>query len=260
MPTATPTRRERRDAARRERLERERAAAAAATRRRRLTRLGAVVAAAAAVVVVLIAISGGSGGSGGSPAASGPVAGAAASRALLAGIPQRGAVLGDPNAPVRVVEFADLQCPFCRDYDRSVFPGLVKRYVRTGKVRMEFRPLAFIGPDSVRAARVAEAAGQQDRLWDFADLAYHNQGRENSGWATDATLRRIAAAVPGLDVRRAFGARSGTAATNALDAAASLAQRSGVNETPTFLVGRGSSSKAVDAAGLPAAIAAALGA
>jgi protein-disulfide isomerase len=225
-------------------------------RRRRLTRLGAVLGAAAAAVAVLVAVSAGSG----RPAASssGPAAGADATRTLLAGIPQHGIVLGDPKAPVRVVEFADLQCPFCREYTLTVFPGLVRRYVRPGKVRLEFRALAFIGPDSVRAARVAEAAGLQDRLWNVVDLAYRNQGRENSGWATDATLRGVAAAVPGLDAGRVFAQRDGAAVTATLNAAARAAQRSGVTGTPTFLVGRGSALQAVDAAGLPAAIAAAL--
>jgi protein-disulfide isomerase len=262
MPAvAQPNRKQRRDAARRERIAREGALAAAAARRRRLTRLGAVLAAAAIVVAVLVSISASGSGSGskGASRTSSPVTGASATGALLAGIPQKGLVLGDAEAPVRVVEFADLQCPFCRDYTLSTMPDIVKRYVRPGDVRMEFRSLAFIGADSVRAARVAQAAAQQDKLWNFVDLAYRNQGKENSGWATDALLRRLAGAVPGLDADRAFAARDGAAVTGALKAAETLATASGVQSTPTFLVGRGSSLKAVDAAGLEAAIKAAVG-
>jgi protein-disulfide isomerase len=264
MPTATPpTRKQLRDEARRRRTDRERALASAAARRRRLTRLGAVLAAAALVVAGLIVVSGSGSGSGAETAqpagSSVPPAGVRESRAMLAGIPENGITLGDPKAPVRVVEFADLQCPFCRDYTTGVMPRLVRDYVRTGKVRMEFRALAFIGPDSVRAARVAEAAARQDKLWNLVDLAYLNQGRENSGYATDAFLLRLAGAVPGLDVKRVFAERDGAAVSAQLDAADRLATRSGVNSTPTFLVGRGSALKAVDAAGLPAAIKAAVG-
>jgi protein-disulfide isomerase len=259
MSTVTPTRRERRDQARRERLEREQAAAAAATRRRRFTRLGAALGVAAIVVVALIAISSSGGGSKtASNAGSGPVAGAPASRALLAGIPQKGTTLGNANAPVRVVEFADLQCPFCRDFAVNDLPGVVQKYVRPGKVKMDFRSLAFIGPDSERAARVAEAAGQQNKLWNFVDLTYHNQGKENSGWATDAFLKRIAGSVPGLDTTRAFQARNDAAVTAQLKAAETQATSSGVNSTPTFLVGRGNNLTAVDPTGLNAAIKAAL--
>jgi len=263
MTTATPTKKERRDKARQERIAREQAEGARIARRRRFTRLGAVLGAAAVVVAILVAVSSSGGGStastSSSASSSAPVAGTQATRSLLNGIPQKGLTLGNANAPVRVLEFADLQCPFCRDYSLGVMPGLVQKYVRTGKVRMEFHALAFIGPDSVRAARVAEAAGRQNKLWDVADLAYHNQGKENSGWATDAKLRSIAAAVPGLDVNQVFAARNGAAVTAQLKAAGDLATSSGVNETPTFLVGRGSSLKAVDAAGLPAAIKAAVG-
>jgi len=259
MPTvAQPTRKQRRDAARHARVEREAAAAAAAARRRRLTRLGAVLGAAAIVVAVLVAMSASGSGSKAAPRTASSVSGASATSALLAGIPQKGLVLGDAKAPVRVVEFADLQCPFCRDVTLSTMPDIVKRYVRPGDVRMEFRSLAFIGPDSVRAARVTQAAAQQDKLWNFVDLAYRNQGKENSGWATDALLRRLAGAVPGLDADRAFAARNGAAVTGALKAADTLATTSGVQSTPTFLVGRGSSLKAVDAAGLEAAIKAAV--
>ena len=262
MTTATPTKKERRDKARQERIAREQAEGARIARRRRFTRLGVVLGAAAVVVAILVAVSssgGGSTASTSSSASSSAVAGTQASRSLLNGIPQKGLTLGNANAPVRVLEFADLQCPFCRDYSLGVMPGLVQKYVRTGKVRMEFHALAFIGPDSVRAARVAEAAGRQNKLWNVADLAYHNQGAENSGWATDGKLRSIAAAVPGLDVNQVFAARDSAAVTAQLKAASDLATRSGVNETPTFLVGRGSSLKAVDAAGLPAAIKAAVG-
>jgi protein-disulfide isomerase len=262
VTTASPTRKDRRDQARRERVQREQAEAARAARRRRFTRLGAVLGAAAIVVVILVAVSTSGGGktaASSSASSSAPVAGAQAARSLLDGIPQKGLTLGNANAPVRVLEFADLQCPFCRDYSTGVMPGLVQKYVRTGKVRMEFNTLAFIGPDSVRMGRVAEAAAQQNKLWNFVDLVYHNQGTENTSYATDAFMKRLAAAVPGLDVNRAFAARDSAAVTAQLKAASDLATRSGVNETPTFLVGRGSSLKAVDATGLPAAIKAAVG-
>ena len=262
MSTATPTKKERRDQARRERIAREEAEAHRVARRRRFTRLGAVLGAAVVVVVILVAVSssgGGNASTSSSASSSAPVTGAAATQTLLNGIPQKGLTLGNANAPVRVLEFADLQCPFCRDYTLNVMPGLVQKYVRTGKARMEFHTLAFIGPDSVRAGRVVEAAAQQNKLWNAADLTYRNQGTENTGWATDAKLRGIAAGVPGLHATKVFAARNGSAVTAQLKAASDLATRSGVNETPTFLVGRGSSLKAVDAAGLPAALKAAVG-
>src|SRR4051812_37260892 len=107
------TRVEEKDRRRQERLERERADASRARRRRRLGRLGVVVAVAVVLVVVgiVISTSGEDAPSAGTRDASGLV-GAAETRSMLSGIPQSGTVLGDPQAPVTLVEYADLQCPF----------------------------------------------------------------------------------------------------------------------------------------------------
>src|SRR5919201_3597238 len=191
-----PTRQQRREAARAERVEAERAQAAAAQRRRRLLTLGGVLAAAAVIVVVAVVASGGGGDNPSDrPQAaqqtSGAIPGQKESSEMLADIPQQGIYLGKANAPVRLVEFADLQCPYCREYSLQVLPQLVQDYVRSGKVRMEFRNLAFLGNDSVTAGRAASAAARQDRLWNFVDVLYFNQGEENSGYVTSQFLDGI---------------------------------------------------------------------
>ena len=115
--------------------------------------LCAVLGAAALVVVVAIVVSGGGSSdekAKGRPAAAqkatGAIPGEKESAEMLAGIPQSGIYLGNPAAPVRLVEFADLQCPFCREYALQVLPQLVQDYVRSGKVRMEFRNLVVPRP------------------------------------------------------------------------------------------------------------------
>jgi protein-disulfide isomerase len=115
------------------------------------------------------------------PARPSPVPGAAATRALFRGIPQTLNVLGKPNATVTMVEFADLQCPFCRDYAVSALPALVEEYVRPGKTKLVFSGMHFLGPDSEKALRAVYAAGLQGRLWHYLDLLYKSQGAENSG-------------------------------------------------------------------------------
>jgi protein-disulfide isomerase len=113
---------------------------------------------------------------------------------------QDGIHLGDPNAPATLIEFADLQCPFCAEYATDTLPGVIDEYVRSGRVRLELRLLAFLGPDSVRGREWANAAALQDRLWGFSDRFFRNQGEENSGYATDAFLERLARQTPGLDM------------------------------------------------------------
>jgi protein-disulfide isomerase len=238
-----PTRDEQRQAAREARRLNEQAELAAAQRRRRLIQLGAGLAGAIVIVAVVIALT--SGGGTKTPTAGTPVSGAAATQTLLGGIPQNDLVLGNPNAPVTLVEFADLQCPVCRAYTSDVFPTLVKRYVRTGKVKMVFRSLHFIGDDSTTAALAAQAAGQQNKLWQFADLFYRNQQQENTGYVTDSFIRQIAGGVAGLNVSQLMAARNSASAQKQLTAADTLASQSSVTGTPTFLVGKTGSQQSV---------------
>ena len=149
----------------------------------------------------------------------------------LKGIPQSGVTLGDPQAPVTIVEFADLQCPFCAEYARNALPTVIDKYVRTGKVQLQLRLLRFIGPDSDRLARVAVAAAAQDRMWQFAELAFQRQGTENSGYATDAFINRLAADA-GLAKTDA-----GAAAEREVRQTEQAARTLGINSTPSFLVG-----------------------
>jgi protein-disulfide isomerase len=233
---ASPTtKKESRARAREERLARERAQARRGRRRRRLWQLGGALGLAACLVVVAIVLSR-SGTS--TPATGGRIVGAAEVNARFAGIPQRGTALGSPKAPVTMVEFADLQCPFCREFAQSALPTLVRDYVRPGRLRIEFRALSFIGPDSQRAAQAAAGAARQDKLWPFVDLFYVNQGQENTGYVTDGFLRKVGASVRGLDVPRALREGTGPAATAQLRQAQALAARYGVGSTPSFLIGR----------------------
>ena len=247
-----PTRKQRREEARAARVEAEHAQAAAAQRRRRLVTLGGVLAAAAVVVVVAIAVSGGGGDKASdrpqaAQTASGAIPGQKESGEMLAGIPQKGIYLGKADAPVRLVEFADLQCPICREYSLQSLPQLVQDYVRTGKVRMEFRNLSFLGPDSVTAGRAAAAAARQNRLWNFAHVLYYNQGEENSGYVTQDFIDRINKAA-GVDSAEADAFAKSAASQEPLGAANTLANQYRVDSTPTILVGRrGGQLKAVDA-------------
>lgn len=187
-------------------------------------RLAVLAAAAVAIVLVAVVLAGGGGDDkgGGTPAAA---------KSALRGIPQSGITLGSPDAPVTIVEFADLQCPFCAEYHRNVFPTLLRRYVRTGKVRLELHLLRFLGPDSDRLARVAAAASAQDRMWQFVGLAYQRQGAENSGYATDDFINTLAADA-GL-----ASADAGSAAERLVRRGENQARSVGVESTPSFLVG-----------------------
>ena len=219
---------------------------------KKLTRLIAAAAAAAILVVAAIAVSS----SGGKPAT--PKTATVAS-SLLAGIPERGGVLGDPKAPVTVTEYLDLQCPVCARAASTTVPALIRDYVRTGKVKLQARTLSFIGPDSARAARVAAGAERQGRLWPFIEAFYASQGTENSGYVTDGFLRGIASA-SGVDAGQALAQADSAFASGRLTRANADATKVGVQGTPTLTVRRGNGAeRQLGASPLdPAAVAAAL--
>jgi protein-disulfide isomerase len=229
-PVAVETRKQQRERVRSERRIAEAKEQARAARRTRLVDLGIAAVLAACTVAALIAISQAGLRDRPAPTPSTELRDELASR--FAGIPQHGDTLGNPDAPITMVEFADLQCPFCAQYDRDVLPTLLERYVRAGTVKLVFRPLRFIGPDSARAASAAGAAAAQGTLWQFVDSFYRRQGTENSGYVTDAFLGEIADAIPKLDSARLLAGDDALARR-----AEREAQLNGIDSTPAFLVG-----------------------
>lgn len=170
------------------------------------------------------------------PSASASVPGAADVNALRKGIPQQGAWLGEPTARLLLVEYVDLQCPYCALFSRQTLPPVIGRYVRTGKVRVLFRGLAFLGPDSLKALRWTFGAASQNELWNVAELLFANQGRENGGWATQSLLNSVARSVPKLDLARLR--RDAPRTGLQIDAATAAAKAAKVRGTPYLQVGK----------------------
>jgi protein-disulfide isomerase len=232
------SRAERKEQARAAREAAEAAEARAATRRRNLAILGVIALVAVVVVGGAILLLGGSKSSGGG--GGGSLAGVKAQvAARFAGLPQHGTVVGDPKAPYTLVEFVDLQCPFCREYTLNVMPTVLRRFVRPGRLNMDMKVRAFLGPDSLKAAKVAGGAAQQSRLWPFADVFYSQQGEENSGYVTPDFLKQITGATPGLNGPRALGFATTQDATDFVSGNESLASALKSNSTPAFFVRRG---------------------
>jgi len=202
-----------------------------------LRRIYFVAIALAAVAAALgFALTGGSSSNG--PTTVSQLPDAAAAVSLFKGIPQNGNVLGKASAPVTMVEYIDLQCPGCRAFETSVMPTIVPRYVRTGKLRVEARPIAFIGPDSELGRRAALAAAQQNHFFDFAQLLYYNQQTENTGWLNKLFVRSAFASIPGLDAARALSASDSAAVTRQATHFDDQANADHLKETPTVLVGK----------------------
>jgi protein-disulfide isomerase len=104
----------------------------------------------------------------------------------------RGSALGQPNAPVRVEEFGDYQCPACASFFVNLEPQIVKDYIDTGKIYFSFTPFSFIGQESIDAAQAAYCARDQNKFWEYHDALYNNQSGENKGNFSIANLEQFA--------------------------------------------------------------------
>lgn len=200
-------------------------------RRQRLLQMAAGAAfLALAVVLVLIVVNAG-GGSGGDAT---DIQGAKQVDAALAGIPQDGLVLGDPKAPVELVEFGDLQCPVCAGYAEEILPPIIENQVKKGQVKIDFRNLTIIGEESIPAGAAALAAGEQGRGWNYLELFYENQGEEASGYVTDEFMEAVAKAAGVKDIARWNQDRRKL--TGEVEKTTAEAAELGYNATPSFAV------------------------
>ncbi len=164
-----------------------------------------------------------------------PVAG----QAVATAVPDEEAgVLGDPDAPVTIVEYSDYQCPYCRQYTLETMPQVVQTYVDAGLVRYVFRdfPLS-IHPNARKAANAARCAGEQGRFWSMHERLFESQGE----WASQPQAQALEvfgryAADLGLDAD-AFGECVATdrfAEQIAQDV--QTGQQAGIGGTPSFVI------------------------
>ena len=191
---------------------------------------------AVCAVAVLIVVSQAGGGSGGDT----KLEDVALVRDQLKGIPQHGTVLGDPQADVKVVEYADLQCPICRDLSIDVAPDLISKVVRKGIASYDMRQWTVIGKapyeQSTAAAKAALAASEQGHYWNYVELFFRNQGTEESGYVTDDFLRAIAKGAGVKDIARWNRDRQAGRWNDVLAGTSADAHSLGLGGTPSVVV------------------------
>ncbi|MFQ5927339.1 MAG: DsbA family protein, partial [Terriglobia bacterium] len=141
--------------------------------------------------------------------------------------------LGQPGAPVTMVEFSDYQCPFCKRHVSAVYPVLKKAYIDTGKLRYVFRdfPIATLHPQAEKAHEAAHCAGEQDRYWEMHDILF-----ENSGDFLVPALERYAQGI-GLNSARFTDCLQSGKYAREIEREIAEGTRAGVRGTPSFVIG-----------------------
>jgi protein-disulfide isomerase len=235
------TRKQRREQAREQRKALEEAEAAGAKRKARLTQLGIVVGVVVAVVVVILIATGGGGTKKVAPHSAEANSTVAAVNTLIGGIPQNGNTLGNPNAPVTLQYFGDLECPICKEFTLGALPAVIQKWVRTGKVKIEYHSMetATREPEVFDSQQIAAyAAGKQNKAWNYIETFYHEQGEEDSGYVTESYLQGLAQQVPGLNLTQWTNDRSNPALATEVATDKQAANNAGFTGTPSFLIGK----------------------
>ena len=135
-----------------------------------------------------------------------------------------------------MIAYSDFQCPYCGKFARETEKTLIKKYVDTGVLRIEWRDFPYLGDESVLSAHAARAAAEQGKFWEYHDALYAKQFPPNSGQLTKSHLHRSRRAGPGSTSRGS--PRTWTAALpeklvrRDFDEALSI----GLSGTPSFLV------------------------
>jgi protein-disulfide isomerase len=118
--------------------------------------------------------------------------------------------MGDPNAPIKIEEFSDFQCPYCERFHSDTEPLLRQYYIDTGKVLFTYRSMGNwvsrnvggTSTESQDAAQAAYCAGDQNKFWEMHALLFGNVKGEDVGSFTDKRIKLIAKKVPGLDANQ----------------------------------------------------------
>ena len=151
--------------------------------------------------------------------------------------------IGDPNAPVTLIEWSDYQCPFCKMFEVQTLPQIVQNYVNAGKVKVVFMDFPFLGPDSMVDAEYARAVWQlyPPQYFAWRSALYSDQPQENSLSASDNVtwLMKVTKSVSGIDANKVQAAVASNQASYdaAINADKTEGTSNGVNATPSFIVG-----------------------
>jgi len=144
-------------------------------------------------------------------------------------------ILGDPNAPVTLIEFGDYQCHFCNVHFHNTEHRLLENFIKTGKVKMIFKDFTIIGPDSINAAHGTHCANDQDKFWEYHDILYNNWTGENNGWASSDNLLRFAQEIE-LDIDQWSDCMIDEKYSQIISNSNKDARELGITGTPAFFV------------------------
>jgi len=147
-----------------------------------------------------------------------------------------GNTAGDPNAPVKMEEFSDYQCPYCARFAQDTEAQIMDAYVATGQVYFVYRSFgSWIGPESGDAAEASYCAGDQGKFWEMHDIIFANHNGENIGDYTSKRLTAFAETI-GLDMGQFRSCFNGGTYADRVQQDLTDGNAAGIKATPSFVL------------------------
>ncbi len=150
-------------------------------------------------------------------------------------VSQGSPIMGASDAPITIIEFGDYQCPNCKKWFLNTKPDIVTNYIDSGKVKLIFMDIAFLGKDSIPASIATYCAEEQGKYWDYHGFLYSNQLSIDNGWANSDSLKGYASNL-GLNMDMFVSCLDSTKYQKRVQFNTEEAQNNGVTGTPTFFI------------------------
>lgn len=146
--------------------------------------------------------------------------------------------MGKADAPVTIYEFADFQCPHCREFSRTTAADVKSELLATGKARLVWVNYPILGDESTQAAKGATCATEQGQFWTYHDWLFANQTTaRNSGAFSETNLNAMAAAIPDIDAAAFAACLTDGATADLVKTDQEFGAENSVQQTPSFLIG-----------------------
>ena len=160
----------------------------------------------------------------------------AAKQSPLVNLENGSPVLGSESAPVTIVEFGDYQCEACYHWFHNTRDTLIDNYIETGKAKLVFVDLPFLGRDSPKAAQASYCAEDQGKYWEYHTMLYTFQdGQPDSGWADRDRLNSFAFSLD-MNMDEFNDCMDSSKYQKRIKANYDEAAKNGIQQTPTFII------------------------
>ena len=144
-------------------------------------------------------------------------------------------IMGDPDAPITILEWGDYQCTFCYKFHQDTLDIINEEFIKTGKVKVIFKDFPLNGPDSKLAAESSYCAHDQGKYWEYHDQLYENWAGERTGWITREALSEFAKSI-NLDTAEFNKCLNESKHENKINSIYEFGKQIGIDATPSFLV------------------------